>query len=183
MFIPGKSHSRAESHNFRVSMETRFRPSTYLLLAWSELDRRRGREGGIAGRPPTLFPADAGTPSIDRHSGWWRAINTAERPGKGATRWARQGKSKHRSAPGRRAGESPPPSDSTGQSVNVAGGWACKMVGSGRVSGAVVHVSTQSADVECDRDAIAADWTQTPDTGDSRPAFGSANISGLSCSL
>jgi len=71
-----------------------------------------------------------------------------------------------------------PPSDATGQSVDVAGGWACKMVGSGRVSGAVVDVSTQNADVERDGDAIAADWTQTPDAGDSRPAVGRGRMIG-----
>ena len=44
---------------------------------------------------------------------------------------------------GRRAGESPPPppSDTAGQSVDVAEGWARETAGSGRVSGAVAHLS------------------------------------------
>jgi len=87
--------------NFRVSIETRFRPSTYLLQARPELDRWWGPV-------PTLFPADAGTPSIDRHSGQWHAWNVTKWPGQEATGGARPGKRNGRSAPGQWAGESPP---------------------------------------------------------------------------
>ena len=79
MLIPEKWHSRVESHNSWVSIETWFRPSTYLLLAWLESDRRWGREGGrvvMASRSQTPFPADAGTLTLladDQHSRWWRA--------------------------------------------------------------------------------------------------------------
>ena len=62
----------------------------------------------MAGRPPILFPADAGTPSIDRHSGRWCAQNVAKWPREGATGGARPGKHNGRSAPGRRAGKLPP---------------------------------------------------------------------------
>jgi len=41
--------------------------------------------GAIDGRSLTPFPGDAGTPSIDRHSGQWRARNVAKRPWEGAT--------------------------------------------------------------------------------------------------
>jgi len=66
--------------------------------------------GAIAGRSPKPFPADAGTPSIDRHSGQWHARNAAKRPGEGLQGdWGAQpGKRNGRSAPGRQAGESPP---------------------------------------------------------------------------
>jgi len=37
----------------------------------------------------------------------------------------------------------PPPVDAAGQSVNIAGGWACETARSGRVSGAVAHVLKQ----------------------------------------
>jgi len=89
--------------------DSRFRPSTYLLPAWLELDRRYVRKGGIAGRLPTLFPAHARTPSIDRHSGQWRTQNVAKRPGEGPTEGAWPGMRNGRSAPGRRAGASPCP--------------------------------------------------------------------------
>jgi len=35
----------------------------------------------------------------------------------------------------------PPSSDAAGQLIDVAGGWARETVGSGQVSGAMVHVS------------------------------------------
>jgi len=64
----------------------------------------------------------------------------------GATGGARPGTRSGRSACGRWARESPfrpfpSPSDATGQSFDVAGGWACKTVGIGQVSGAVAHLS------------------------------------------
>ena len=49
MLIPGKSHSRDKSRNSRVSIETLDFARVHILLpAWSELDHRRGREGGGA---------------------------------------------------------------------------------------------------------------------------------------
>jgi len=82
-----------------------------------------------------------------------------------------------------------PPSDAAEhveQSVDVAGGWARKTAGSGRVS-AVAHLSKRRRGMRRG-DAIAADQTQTPGTGDPRPAVGRGqmigrHLSGLSCSL
>jgi len=77
----------------------------------------------------------------------------------------RPGKHNDQSASRRRAGESPPPpSDAHGQSVNVVGGWACKMVGSGWVSSAVAHASKHRLGIR--RGDAMADWP--PGTGDHR---------------
>jgi len=65
--------------------------------------------GTIAGRSPTMFLADAGTPSIHRHRGQWHARNIAKWPGEVATGGARLDKCNGRSAPERWAGESPCP--------------------------------------------------------------------------
>ena len=65
--------------------------------------------------PRCCFPVDAGTPSIDRHSGRWHGRNIAKWPGKAAG-GVRLGKCNALSAPGRRAGESPcPPSSHIGR--------------------------------------------------------------------
>ena len=37
---------------------------------------------------PTLFPADAGTPSINQHSRWWLARNVTKWPGDGGYSWS-----------------------------------------------------------------------------------------------
>jgi len=149
--MPGKSHSW-------VVIETSgFHPSTYLLPLWSELDRWWERKGGIAGRPRTLFPADTRTPLIDWHSGWWHAGKVAKQPGEGAIGGVWPGKHNGRSASRRRASEllcPLPLSDAAGQSVDVAGGWTCKMVGSSWISGAVVHLSKRRRGA-CPGDMIA----------------------------
>jgi len=132
---------------------SRFRPSTTYRLPFTGMIRvgspwREGKKrGAIAGWSPVLFPAYAGTPSIDQHSRWWRARNVAK--WLGATGGARLGTRSGRSACGRRARESPfRPFPlpvrchyATGQSFDVAGGWARKTVGIGQVSGAVAHLS------------------------------------------
>jgi len=162
--------------NFRVSIETRFRPSTYLLQARSELDRWWGPV-------PTLFPADAGTPSIDRHIGQWHAWNVTKWPGQEATGGARPGKHNGRSAPGQWAGESPP-TPIGHRWTNSWHRWARETAGSGRVSATLVHVSkhrlgSRRADAIADRPA---------DTGDPRPTIRHGrmigrHLSDLSCLL
>ena len=90
---------------------SRFRPSTTYRLPFTGMIRvgspwREGKKrGAIAGWSPVLFPAYAGTPSIDQHSRWWRARNVAK--WLGATGGARLGTRSGRSACGRRARESP----------------------------------------------------------------------------
>jgi len=102
-----------------------------------------GCEGGgaIASRWPTLFPADAGTPSIDRHSGQWRARNVAKQLGRGLQEEHDRGSAMADlppdSGPGNRR---PPLLDAAGQSVDVVGRWAYETAGSGWVSSAVAHV-------------------------------------------
>jgi len=116
MLIPGKSHSRVESRNSRVSIETlnftRVRRPTFYWCDRSWIAGRDAKAGGgvIASQSPTLFPADEGTQSNDRHSGQWGAQNVAKRPGEGATGKARLGKHNDRSVLGQGAGESSPPS-------------------------------------------------------------------------
>jgi len=66
---------------------------------------------------------------------------------------------------GGRGNRRPPPSDATGQLVDVAGGWAHKTAGSGWVYGTVVHLSKRRHGVR-QRDAIA---NRPPDAGYGRP--------------
>jgi len=132
------------------------------------LDRRREREGGRGDhRPdPAPFLADDGTPSLpadDQHSRQWRAQN-----GRGRVRGERDRGSATAIGP-RTTGRgitASPPSDTAGQSVDVAGGWARETAGSGRVSGAVAHLSKRRRAAR-PRDAIA-DWMLG--MGDHRPA-------------
>jgi len=71
--------------------------------------------------------------------------------------------------PGWLAGEcSLPLSDAAGQLVDIEGGWACKMAGSGRVSSAVAHVSKHRLGTRRG-DSIA---DQPPGMGDHRPTVG-----------
>ena len=96
-----KTHSRVESHDSRVWIETLDFdqvpvPYTSVIVVGSLAGVRGG--GAIAGQSPTLFRADAGTPSIDRHSGQWRTQNVTKQPGEGATEGARLGKRNGRSA-------------------------------------------------------------------------------------
>jgi len=62
----------------------------------------------------------------------------------------------------------PPPSDTAGQSVDVVGGWARETASSGRVSGAVAHLS-KSRRAARRRDAIA---DRMLGMGDHSPAVG-----------
>ena len=96
-----KTHSRVESHDSRVWIETLDFdqvpvPYTSVIVVGLPAGVRGG--GAIAGQSPTLFRADAGTPSIDRHSGQWRTQNVTKQPGEGATGGARPGKRNGRSA-------------------------------------------------------------------------------------
>ena len=109
MLIPGKSHSRVDSRNSRVSIETLDFARVQCTVYWRErswIACGGARGGGGDRRPvPMLFPADAGTLSIDQHSRLWRTRNVAKRLE--ATGGARPGTCNGRSARGRRAGESP----------------------------------------------------------------------------
>jgi len=58
--------------------------------------------------------------------------------------------------------------DATGQSVDITGGWAREMAGSGRVSGAVMHVPKLMLGTR-QGDAIA-NWM--PGIGDHKPTVG-----------
>ena len=138
----------------------------------------RGRRGAIAGQSATLFPANARTPSIDQHSQWWRTQNVAKRLG--ATGGAGPGTRNGRSARGRRVRELPcrpfpSLSDTAGQSVDVAGGWARKTAGSGRVSGAVVHLSKSRHAMQ--QGSRSPTSSGTPSMGDHRPTAGRSLVS------
>ena len=64
MLIPGESHSRDESRNSRVLIESvdfaLVCTFSCVIGVGSPAGARMG-EGAIAGRPPTLFQADDGT--------------------------------------------------------------------------------------------------------------------------
>jgi len=62
----------------------------------------------------------------------------------------------------------PPPSDTAGQSVDVAGGWARETASSGQVSGAMAHLS-KSRHAARRRDAIV---DRMLGMGDHRPTVG-----------
>jgi len=160
------------SCNSRVSIETRFRPSVYLLLVWTELDcqwRREG-EGGDRWPAPDTVTGRCRDP-IDRLidiTGGGAPQNVAKRPGEGATGEVRPGKRNGRSVSGRREGNrcAPPPRvDVAGQSVNVVGGWARTSADSSWVSGTVAHLSNHRRGARWG-DTIA-DWP--PDAGYGRP--------------
>jgi len=107
------------------------------LPAWSELDRRRGREGGRGDHrtDPAPFPADDGTPTPpadDQHSRQWHAQNGWGVPGeldRGSTTTIGP------RTTGRRITASPVGRRWTRE------GWAREMASRGRVSGAVAHLS------------------------------------------
>ena len=69
---------------------------------------------------------------------------------------------------GRESQPPPSPSDTAGQSVDVAGGWAPETASSGRVSGAVAHLSKRRRAARW-RDAMA---DRMLGMGDHRPAVG-----------
>ena len=129
----------------------------YLVIGvGSPVGARRGR-GAIAGRPPTPGPhrsidiAGGGTPETSQN-------------GRGATDECNRGSSMadrpRDDGPGNHCA---PPSDATGQSVDVVGGWAHKTAGSGWVSFAVAHLS------KCRHGAGRDRRQQDPDAGYGRP--------------
>ena len=80
-----------------LDWDSQFRPSAYLLPAWSELDRRQGRKGGGSDRQPApdAVPGRCWnpiTPWIDRHSRQCCTLQEADwspddGPGIAARRW------------------------------------------------------------------------------------------------
>jgi len=101
----------------------------------------------------TKFPAADGTPSApadDQHSRQWCAQNS-----RGRVRGSATGEVQRPSAPGRLAGESPPPPP-VGHRWTIGrrrgGGWVRETAGSGRVSGAVAHLSKQTCSATEGRD-------------------------------
>ena len=161
MLIPGKSHSRDESRNSRVSIETldfaRVRTFTCVIRVGSPVWVQRGR--GDHRLDPASFPADDGTPSPpagDQHSRQWRTQN-----GRGGT-----GKCNGLRTTGRGITPSPHQTSLDNQLTSRAG-WAREMAGSGRVSGAGAHLS-KSRRAARRRDLIA---DRMPGMGDHRPAI------------
>jgi len=124
MLIPGRSHSRVDSRNSRVSIKTldfaRVRTFTSVIGVGSPAGARRGR--GDHQLDPAPFPVDAGTPlapAEDQHSRQWRAQN-----GRGGYGGERNLGSAMAIGP-RTTGQgitSRLPSDAARQLVDVAGG-------------------------------------------------------------
>jgi len=167
MLIPGKSHSRDESRNSRVSIETldfaRVRTFTCVIRVGSPVGVQRGR--GDHRLDPASFPTDDGTPSPpagDQHSRQWRAQN-----GRGGYGGVRPGKCNGLQTTGWGITASPHQTSLDNQLTSRAG-WAREMAGSGRVSGAGAHLS-KSRRAARRRDLIA-NWM--PGMGDHRPAIG-----------
>jgi len=173
MLIPGKSHSRDESRNSRVSIETldfaRVRIFTCVIGVGSLAGAQRGDH-----RPdPVPFPADDGTPlppADDQHSWQWRAQNGwgegtgGARPGS-ATAIGPQTTDRGITA-------SPHQTSLDNRSTSRVG-WACETAGSGRVSSAVAHLS-KSRRAARQRDAIADGcwvWETTGPPSDNRPTL------------
>jgi len=132
------------------------------------LDRRRGREGGVTGRTRRRS-----RPMTELH----RRLRTINIVGSGAPKTAgggyvgaRPGKCNgHRPAddgPGNHC--LPPPFGHCWTIGRRRGGWARETAGSGRVSGAVVHLSIRRRAARR-RDAFA---DRMPGMGDQRPAVG-----------
>jgi len=81
MLIPRKSHSRVKSRNSWVSIETLNFARVQRTIYRHDRSWIAGRDAqgeAIASRSPTLFLADAGTPSIDQHSRQRHARNVAK---------------------------------------------------------------------------------------------------------
>jgi len=83
---------------------------------------RGARRGVIVNQPPTPFQEDAGTPSPHELIDIAGSVAPYRRP----------------TGPRTMGRELPP---AAGESADVEGGWARETAGSGRVSGAMVHVS------------------------------------------
>jgi len=111
MLIPGKPHSRGKSCNSWVSIKTLdfARVSTRRDGSW--IASRGAKGGGIADRSPTLFPANAGTPSPpadDRQPAVARP-KRCKTPGREGYRGSATGDAQWPISPRCRAGESPCP--------------------------------------------------------------------------
>ena len=153
MLIPGKSHSRVERGNSgswsRLSLSTKYVPFTNMIGVGLLAGAWRGGDHRPA---PNAVPDRCWDPIAACrwwHSGQWHAQNVTKRPG-----WL-QGERDWGSAMASL-------SDASGQSVDIAGGQVRETAGSGRVSGAVVHVSKQAGNAMGGRDR----WL---DTGYGRP--------------
>ena len=160
MLIPGKSHSRDESRNSRVSIETldfaRIRTFTCVIRVGSPVWVQRGR--GDHRLDPASFPADDGTPSPpagDQHSRQWRTQNGRGSATGEVQRPPDDGPRNHHQT-------------SLDNQLTSRAGWAREMAGSGRVSGAGAHLS-KSRRAARRRDLIA---DRMPGMGDHRPAMG-----------
>ena len=138
------------------------------------MDRRRGREWGgtIIGRTRRRSrPMTGPHPACGRSTTHSRQLCAQNGRGEGMGERDQGSATAIASTRGRQAGESLPPplpSDTAGQSVDVVGGWAREMAGSGRVSGSVAHLSKRRRAARR-RDAIA---DRMPGMGDHRPAVG-----------
>ena len=168
-FIRGITASpQDDSRNSLVSIETRFRPSTYFYLRGSPAGARRGE--AITGRTRRRSRPMTGPHRL-------RTINIA---GTGVPKTAGGGYGGAR--PGKHNGHRPPddgpgnhhlpphrrtPLDNDNRLTSLEG-WAREMAISGRVSGAVAHLSKRRRAARR-RDAIA---DRMLGIGDHRPAVG-----------
>ena len=182
------------SCNSRVSIQTRFRPSAYLLLVWTELDCQRRREGEEGDRwpAPDTVTGRCRDP-IDRLidiTGGGAPQNVAKRPGEGATGEVRPGKRNGRSVCVRREGNrrTPPLPAWTlldNRLMSWADGHAHRLTAAGSL--APWH-TCQTTDVERDGGTWLPTGPQMLGMGDPRPAVGhgrtiSRHLNDLSCSL
>ena len=118
----------------------RFRPSTYFYLRDLEMDRRRGRKGGVTGRTRRRS-----RPMTELH----RRLRTINIAGSGAHKTAGAGTGERdrgsTTAIGLRTTgrgiTASPPVGHRWTIVDVAGGCVRETAGSGHVSGAVAHLS------------------------------------------
>jgi len=174
MLIPGKSHSRDESHNSRVSIETldfaRVRTFTCVIGVGSPAGARMGG-GVITGRIRRR------SQSITGPHCRLRTINIAgsgapKRPGEGTGK-----RNSHRlpdDGPGITA--SPHQTSVDNRSTSRAG-WVRETAGSGRVSGAMAHLSKSRRAAR--RRAAIAD--RMPGMGDHRPTVRRGRTIGRHC--
>ena len=139
MSVPGKMHSRVESHKFRVSIKTLdvARVHTFYRHDRSWITGR-GARGGDRRPVPNAVPSQCRDP-IDRST--HRAVARLKRrktAGGSGYRGSATGEAQWPIGP-RTMG---PPRRTTLDNRSMSQmGWPCKMVVSSRVSGAVAHVS------------------------------------------